>query len=146
MSMTDLHVEIHPVDTTVIVQKFEGQVIDLNGISPPVVIHQSDPFKIRATITLAGPFSKIMCGELGVQLNIESVGSPTELEVGPKWQDLDPCGTGVYVFDFDFAAGSLPGKGVGTPYVVVFTFATKQCGTVGAIHGHAGTLHFSIHP
>jgi hypothetical protein len=139
-------VEIHPIDTTVIIDKFVGEVLDPNGIPPPEVIHAGDAFKIRATVTIAGPFSKIMCGELGVQVNIESVGSPVELEIGPLWKDLDPCGTGVYVFEFDIAAGRLPGVGVGTLYEAVFTFATRQCKKVGPIHGHTGKLHFSIHP
>jgi hypothetical protein len=146
MSLPDLDIEIDPIDTTVIISSFIGEVLDLFGNPPPVVIHASDPFRIHAIITLAGPFAKMMCGELGVQVNIESIGPGSEVVVGPDYQVLDPCGNGVYHFDFDIRPGTLTAQGVGTPYKAIFTFATKQCNATGPVHGHAGELHFSLHP
>ncbi len=147
MAITDLSVEYHPIDTTIIISSFTAEVLDPAGISPADIIHLSDPFKVRATVTLGGVFHKMMCGKLAVQLNLENYGPAPEGTYGPTWQNLDPCGTGIYVFDFDFAAGSLPAIGIGTLYTAAFTFATKNpCDVDGPIHGFARELRFEIKP
>ncbi len=146
MAKIDLSVEIHPIDTTISVE-FAAEILDPAGINPVDIIHASDPFKVRATVTLGGAFSVVMCGQLGVQFNLDAYGHLSDHVFGPHWKALDPCGSGVYVFDFDFPAHSLPGVGVGTPYFGAFTFATKTpCDTPGPVHGYAKELTFEIVP
>lgn len=144
--ITQLEVEYTPIDTAIALD-FKAEVLDLYGQKPDDIIHVTDPFKVRATVTLTGAFRRMLGGRIAVQLNLENYGPGPEFRRGPQYLDLDPCGDGTYTFDFDVAAGELPADGLGTLYTAAFTFATQTlCGDDGPIHGWARELQFEIRP
>jgi len=114
-----------------------ARVYEIGGASPTTIVRKDQDWGVKVRWDLRGSLAPFICGEWCLHLRLESMGPGPELTFNvPRRIPLNPCGKGVYYFDFRIKRGKIRTDHCSIPYkpVVTITYHTA-CHKPGPIAG-----------
>jgi hypothetical protein len=142
MAICEIHLDPKTWDLS---GEMEMSLFDTFGAPIPMV-HVDKAFRVQVTVTLKGDVLRYLCGSLCVELGFESLGSGNEPDLYDD-KNLDPCGSGIYVFNIVVPPNTLSAGHCGKVYDVGVTLgSTDACGKSGFIFGTCGDFDLSVMP
>ena len=119
---------------------------------PVDIISWDQTYYVIVYIQLNDQVRRHLCGELCVDIDVDTCGPAPDLQFPEEQVPLDPCGSGSYYVVFELPAGTFeppaeyPGR-CGRVYRLCITVGSHDaCGNPGLIWGHCDSVEVAVHP
>jgi hypothetical protein len=119
---------------------------------PVDIISWDQAYYVIVYVHLADGVRRHLCGELCVDIDVDTCGPAPDVQFDEQHVTLDPCGDGWYTIVFPLPAGTFapqPGypNRCGRVYRLCVTVGSRDaCGNPGLIWGHCSSVDVAVHP
>jgi hypothetical protein len=119
---------------------------------PVSIISWDQTYFVIVHIRLGDAVRRHLCGKLCVDIDVDTCGPAPDLQFPERDIDLDPCGRGSYVVEFELPPNTFappenyPAR-CGRVYRICVTVGSKDaCGNPGLIWGVCEAVDIAVHP